>query len=117
MYISQLSIVNYKNFKQEKFKFKRKSVNNIIGENASGKTNVFQAMRLILDDSLPANAKFLSREDFHRGLGEPFGHWIIISLNFSGLGDTEEQQVLANYILNDGEDHNEPYRVCRRLFI
>lgn len=105
MYISQLSIVNYKNFKQEKFKFKRKSVNNIIGENASGKTNVFQAMRLILDDSLPANARFLSREDFHRGLGEPFGHWIIISLNFSGLGDTEEQQVLANYILNDGEDH------------
>jgi len=105
MYISQLSIVNYKNFKQEKFKFKRKSVNNIIGENASGKTNVFQAMRLILDDSLPANAKFLSKDDFHRGLGEPFGHWIIISLNFSGLEDTEEQQVLANYILNDGEDH------------
>lgn len=105
MYISQLSIVNYKNFKREKFKFKKKSVNNIIGENASGKTNVFQAMRLILDDSLPANAKFLSRDDFHRGLGEPFGHWIIISLNFSGLGDTEEQEVLANYILNDGEDH------------
>ncbi|EMB3084094.1 AAA family ATPase [Providencia rettgeri] len=104
MYISQLSIVNYKNFKQEKFKFRKESVNNIIGENASGKTNVFQAMRLILDDSLPANAKFLSKDDFHRGLGEPFGHWIIISLYFSGLGDTEEQQVLANYILNDGED-------------
>ncbi|MGL5487705.1 MAG: ATP-dependent nuclease [Shewanella sp.] len=103
MYISQLSIVNYKNFKQEKFKFRKNSVNNIIGENASGKTNVFQAMRLILDDSLPANAKFLSKDDFHRGLGEPFGHWIIISLHFSDLGDTEEQQVLANYILNDGE--------------
>ena len=105
MYISQLSIVNYKNFKQEKFKFKKKSVNNIIGENASGKTNVFQAMRLILDDSLPANAKFLSKNDFHRDLGETFGHWIIISLNFCDLGDTEEQQVLANYILNDDEDH------------
>lgn len=108
MYINQLSIVNYKNFKQEKFKFKKKSVNNIIGENASGKTNVFQAMRLILDDSLPANAKFLSKDDFHRGLEEPFGHWIIISLNFSDLGDTEEQQVLANYILNDEEDHKPP---------
>lgn len=105
MYISQLSIVNYKNFRQEIFKFREKSVNNIIGENASGKTNVFQAMRLILDDSLPTNAKFLSKDDFHRGLGEPFGHWIIISLYFSGLGDTEEQQVLANYILNDEEDN------------
>lgn len=56
-------------------------------------------MRLILDDSLPANAKFLSKDDFHRGLGEPFGHWIIISLYFSGLGDTEEQQVLASQAL------------------
>ncbi|OOF28037.1 chromosome segregation protein SMC [Salinivibrio proteolyticus] len=104
MYIRQVSIVNYKNFKKAKFGFKGNAVNNIIGENASGKTNVFQAMRLILDDSLPANAKFLSKDDFHRGLGEPFGHWIVIAIDFEGLDETEEQQVLANYILNDGEE-------------
>ncbi|MEZ8230872.1 ATP-dependent endonuclease [Vibrio splendidus] len=101
MHINQLSLVNFKNFECSTFHFQKDSVNTVIGENASGKTNVFQAMRLILDDSLPANAKFLSADDFHRGLGEPFGHWIVITLHFEGLSDSEEQQVLANYILND----------------
>ncbi|WP_299807810.1 AAA family ATPase [uncultured Shewanella sp.] len=104
MYISKLSIINYKNFKSSNFRFIKDSVNTIIGENASGKTNVFQAMRLVLDDSMPSNAKFLSKDDFHRGLGEPFGHWIVISLFFEGLSDTEEQQVVANYVINDGEE-------------
>ncbi|MCD9496108.1 AAA family ATPase, partial [Photobacterium carnosum] len=44
MYISSLSIVNFKNFKHSTFKFVKDSVNTIIGENAAGKTNVFQAM-------------------------------------------------------------------------
>ncbi|TOQ64120.1 AAA family ATPase, partial [Vibrio parahaemolyticus] len=101
MYISQLSIVNFKNFERSNFYFEKDSVNTVIGENASGKTNAFQAMRLILDDSLPANSKFLSADDFHRGIGEPFGHWVVITLYFEGLTDSEEQQVLSNYILND----------------
>lgn len=101
MYISKLDIINYKNFSSSSFRFVNGSVNTIIGENAAGKTNAFQAMRLILDDSLPANAKQLSVEDFHRGLGNPFGHWIIISIEFAELGNSEEEQVLANYILND----------------
>ncbi|HAS6180262.1 TPA: AAA family ATPase [Vibrio vulnificus] len=101
MYISQLSIVNFKNFERSNFYFEKDSVNTVIGENASGKTNVFQAMRLILDDSLPANAKFLCADDFHRGIGQPFGHWVIITLYFEGLTDSEEQLVLSNYILND----------------
>ncbi|MCU8072471.1 ATP-dependent nuclease [Shewanella sp. SM32] len=101
MHIKQLSIVNYKNFKRSNFFFLKDSVNTIIGENASGKTNAFQAMRLILDDSLPTSAKFLTQDDFHKGLHEPFGHWIIISISFEGLSHSEEQQVLANYILND----------------
>ncbi len=101
MYISQLSIVNFKNFERSNFYFEKDSVNTVIGENASGKTNAFQAMRLILDDSLPANSKFLSADDFHRGIGEPFGHWVVITLHFEGLTDSEEQQVLSNYILND----------------
>ena len=101
MYINELKIVNYKNFKQSTFKFKKDDVNTIIGENAAGKTNVFQAMRLVLDESLPSNAKHLDKEDFHRALGNPFGHWIIISVSFEELSESEEEQVLANYILND----------------
>ncbi|MCD9540614.1 AAA family ATPase [Photobacterium carnosum] len=100
MYISSLSIVNFKNFKHSTFKFVKDSVNTIIGENAAGKTNVFQAMRLVLDESLPSNVKQLTSDDFHRGLGQPFGHWIVIAIFFDDLSDTEEEQVLANYVLN-----------------
>ncbi|EIW8643596.1 MULTISPECIES: ATP-dependent nuclease [Enterobacteriaceae] len=104
MYINKLSIRNYKNFRNSNFYFVKNSVNTIIGENASGKTNLFNAIRLILDDSLPMNSRILLNEDFHRGIGEPFGHWIIITLHFDDLGESEEEQVLANYMINDGND-------------
>lgn len=104
MFISRLSIRNYKNFRCSDFHFVKDSVNTIIGENASGKTNLFNAMRLILDDSLPMNSRILSNEDFYRGLAEPFGHWIIITLYFDDLSESEEEQVLANYTINDGND-------------
>ncbi|MDM2940597.1 AAA family ATPase [Citrobacter sp. Cy082] len=104
MYINKLSIRNFKNFRNSNFYFVKNSVNTIIGENASGKTNLFNAIRLILDDSLPMNSRILLNEDFHRGIGEPFGHWIIITLHFDDLSESEEEQVLANYTLNDGND-------------
>lgn len=91
MYISSLSIVNYKNFRNVTFSFVNDSVNTIIGENAAGKTNVFQAMRLVLDESLPSNAKQLQSEDFHRGLSQPFGNWIVIAIEFNGLSNSEEE--------------------------
>ncbi|WP_085068215.1 AAA family ATPase [Pantoea alhagi] len=71
MFISKISIKNYKSFPNSVFHFKQNSVNTIIGENASGKTNLFNAMRLILDDSLPLNSRILSEEDFYRGLKNP----------------------------------------------
>ncbi|WP_047710115.1 ATP-dependent nuclease [Pectobacterium atrosepticum] len=104
MFINRLSIRNYKNFRCSDFYFVKNSVNTIIGENASGKTNLFNAMRLILDDSLPMNSRVLLNEDFHRGIGEPFGHWIIITLYFDDLSESEEEQVIANYTINDGND-------------
>lgn len=104
MFIKKVSIRNYRNFYRSDFHFSANSVNTIIGENASGKTNLFNAMRLILDDSLPLNSRILSSEDFNRGLKEPFGHWIIITLYFDGLSESEEEQVIANYSLNDGND-------------
>ncbi|HFT3433941.1 TPA: AAA family ATPase [Klebsiella variicola] len=104
MYINKVSIRNYRNFHKSKFHFSKNSVNTIIGENASGKTNLFNAMRLILDDSLPLNSRILSEEDFYRGLRAPFGHWIIITLFFDDLSASEEEQVIANYSLNDSND-------------
>ncbi len=93
MYISKVTIRNYRNFLNAKFVFK-KGINTIIGENGSGKTNLFRAIRLILDDNLYRYAYRLEANDFNRALGNWKGHWIIISIEFSELSDDEVIQAL-----------------------
>lgn len=55
MHISRLSLRNYRNFRGATFVFK-KGINTIIGENGSGKSNVFRAIRLLLDDNMRRSA-------------------------------------------------------------
>ena len=63
MYISKVSLVNYRNFANANFKF-NKGINTIIGENGCGKTNVFRAMRLLLEDASYQFAYKLNENDF-----------------------------------------------------
>lgn len=93
MHISALSIRNFRNFKNSRFNFKE-GINTIIGENGSGKTNLFYALRLLIDDSLPRYIRFFS-SDFNRSLGNWSGHWIVISIFFDKLDPSEEAQALA----------------------
>ncbi|HDZ81320.1 MAG TPA: DUF2813 domain-containing protein [Roseobacter sp.] len=93
MHISRLQLINYRNFSRATVKFE-KGVNTIIGENGSGKTNLFRAMRLLLDENLLRMAYRLDDRDFHRGLGEWRGHWIIISLEFTDVSQDETIQSL-----------------------
>lgn len=44
MYISKFKIRNYKNFYKSDLDF-TKEINTVIGENATGKTNLFYAVR------------------------------------------------------------------------
>jgi putative ATP-dependent endonuclease of OLD family len=67
MHISKLSLINYRNFANAKVLF-NKGINTVIGENGSGKTNLFRAIRLLLDDNLLRSAYQLDEKDFHRGL-------------------------------------------------
>jgi putative ATP-dependent endonuclease of OLD family len=94
MHISKLQLVNYRNFARADVHFKR-GINTIIGENASGKTNLFRAIRLLLDDTMLRSARHLEETDFHRGLGGAWrGHWIIISLEFEDVSQDEAIQSL-----------------------
>lgn len=93
MHISKLTVVNYRNFANTTLHFK-KGVNTIIGENGSGKTNLFRAVRLLLDDNMVRSAFRLDEGDFHRGLDDWRGHWIIISLEFEEIGPDEAMQAL-----------------------
>lgn len=102
MYISKVSIRNYRNFLNSMFVFK-KGVNTIIGENGSGKTNLFRAIRLVLDDTLYRYAYNLEETDFNRKLGDWKGHWIIISIEFSELSEDESIQSLFVHSAGDIE--------------
>ena len=95
MYISTLSLRNFRNFKAAKLLFKN-GINTIIGENGSGKTNLFYALRILIDDALPRIVSFHSN-DFNRALGNWAGHWIIISIVFDDLDESEEAQALAHH--------------------
>ncbi|ELJ9745476.1 TPA: AAA family ATPase [Vibrio parahaemolyticus] len=93
MHISQVTLRNYRNFKNSNFVL-QEGVNTIVGENGSGKTNVFRAIRLLLDDNLRRSAMRLEESDFFRGLQNWRGHWIIVSLEFSNLSADESIQSL-----------------------
>ena len=87
MYISEILVRNYKNLSKNKFMLDNK-ITTIIGENGTGKTNLFHLLRYILDSS---NRMFFSEESFSSILGNPKGHWIIMSVKFKDVGDSVEE--------------------------
>lgn len=93
MHISKFTLVNYRNFPSTTLTF-TKGVNTVIGENGSGKTNLFRAIRLLLDDNMLRSAYKLDESDFNRGLSDWRGHWIILSLEFDEIGPDEAIQAL-----------------------
>ncbi|WP_407512286.1 ATP-dependent nuclease [Acinetobacter baumannii] len=94
MHISKVSLVNYRNFKNASFLF-NEGINTVIGENGAGKTNLFKAIRLLLDDSAIQYAYKLNETDFNREFGDDWkGHWIIISIEFDKLDNNEAIQSL-----------------------
>lgn len=104
MYISKVSLRNYRNFSNSKFEFK-KGINTIIGENGSGKTNLFRAIRLLLDDNLLRFSYRLNENDFNRKLADNWKcHWIIISIEFSDLSPDEAIQSLFVHGVGDLAD-------------
>ncbi|CAM4340993.1 ATP-dependent nuclease [Flavobacterium terrigena] len=106
MHISKVTLVNYRNFAKSNFYFK-KGINTIIGENGSGKTNLFRAIRLLLDDSIYSSAYKLDEGDFNRSLQSWKGHWIIISIEFEEISKDEAIQALFAHgtaVLEEGEE-------------
>ena len=116
MHISKLCLINYRNFANTRLLF-TKGINTIIGENGSGKTNLFRAIRLLLDDNMIRSAYRLEEADFHRGLGRWQGHWIIISLEFEEISPDESIQALFLHgtgNINDGAIGKATYNLIFR---
>lgn len=102
MYISKLSLRNFRNFCNVSLKF-NKGINTIIGENGSGKTNLFHAMRIMVDENMPRFIK-LFETDFNRSIGKWKGHWIIIQVEFQELDSSEEAQSIAMHKVGAVDD-------------
>jgi putative ATP-dependent endonuclease of the OLD family len=103
VYISQLELTNFRNFKNAIFKFKQ-GVNTLIGENSSGKSNALYAIRLLLDENLPINATKLLETDFNQNINEWKGHWIVLKLTFKNLDSSEAACFVAHHSQNVGND-------------
>lgn len=96
MYISKLTLANYRNFYRANVVLD-KGVNTIIGANGVGKTNLFRALRLMLDQNMLTSAFRMDQGDFHRGLDDWRGHWIVISAEFKDLSSDEAVQALFTH--------------------
>lgn len=97
MYLKEVQIRNYKNFLKARFLF-QKGVNVVIGENDSGKTNLMQAIRLVLDKRMDWRDKEISEKMFPDMLDDWRGHIIIISLRFAELDENKEEEAILKYL-------------------
>jgi putative ATP-dependent endonuclease of OLD family len=95
-YVSRIEITNFRNFHEFAVNLAPTTV--IVGENKVGKSNLLEALRLVLDPSIPDSERKLRAEDFWDGLEKPFaGHQIIIRVFIRNF----ESNLGAEAILSD----------------
>ena len=90
MHISRVQIRNFRNFGKLDVRLTQNAV--LVGENHVGKSNFLHALRLVLDPSLPDQARKLRIMDFWDGVGDPFadgGASIEIDVDFVGFEEDE----------------------------
>ena len=82
MFISRLFIKNFRNLRHLDVEIGQ-GVTCFIGENNSGKTNLFYALRLVLDGNISAQRRRLQPEDLAAGLTFAKPEHVLISVEFS----------------------------------
>lgn len=100
MWLSRISIKNFRNFKDLDVSLGNHAV--ILGENKIGKTNLLFALRLILDPTLPDSMRRLRLDDFWDGLPRPLSSedTIEISVEFRGFESNENLlAILADHLV------------------
>jgi putative ATP-dependent endonuclease of OLD family len=107
LHISRIEIQNFRNFGHLILDpFPARAV--IVGENGAGKSNLLDALRLVLDPSLPDTARMLRTEDIWEGHtgGIPAGVVVTIAIELSGYdADDDAKAVLSSCMVDTA-----PYR-------
>lgn len=83
MYIKNIEIKNFRNFSNFNIAFTN-GFQTIIGENNIGKSNLFRAIRLVLDRNMSYNSRNLEEKDFHEFIKLELDSYISISIEFYG---------------------------------
>lgn len=103
MFISHLFIKNFRNLRLLDVEI-GPGVTCFIGENNSGKTNVFQALRLVLDGSISSQRRRLKPEDLSAGLSFTKPEHVLISVEFSDFsGKPNEEALPFTAVLRNGK--------------
>jgi putative ATP-dependent endonuclease of the OLD family len=96
MYISNVVIRNFRNFKETSFDLSPRAV--IVGENAVGKSNFLHALRLVLDPTLSDSERRLGEDDFNSSI-KYRDQRIEVEVRLAGFEfDSKEYSLLCDYL-------------------
>jgi putative ATP-dependent endonuclease of the OLD family len=103
MFISRLFVKNFRNLRHLDVEIGQ-GVTCFIGENNSGKTNLFYALRLVLDGNMSAQRRRLQPEDLTVGLNFAHPEHVLISVEFSDFaGRPNEEALPFTAVLENGK--------------
>jgi putative ATP-dependent endonuclease of the OLD family len=103
MFISRLFVKNFRNLRHLDVEIGQ-SVTCFIGENNSGKTNLFHALRLVLDGNVSVQRRRLQPEDLAAGLTFATPEHVLISIEFSDFaGRPNEEALPFTAVLENGK--------------
>lgn len=102
MYVSRIFIKNFRTFRHLDVAI-GKGVTCFIGENNAGKTNLFHALRLVLDGNISAQRRRLHSEDLSSGLTFSQPEHVLIAIEFSDFsGKPNEEALPFTAVLQNG---------------
>lgn len=97
VHISRIEIRNFRNFRHLTIDpFPSRAV--IVGENGAGKTNLLEALRIVLDPTLPDSARQLREDDIWEGSSRNLsqGIEVLIKVDFQGYDDDEDAKAVLS---------------------
>ncbi len=68
----------------------------VIGENNTGKTAIFRAVQICLDNLLPSSFRSLLREDIHSGIDIAHPNQVLIGIEFTGFEGRVNEEALVS---------------------
>ena len=109
MFISRLFIKNFRNLRHLDVEIGQ-GVTCFIGENNSGKTNLFHALRLVLDGNISAQRRRLQPQDLSAGLTFATPEHVLIAVEFSDFAGKPNEEALPFTAILKMAEHAFRYR-------